>query len=303
MQQQTAVIKKVLAFIVAGIVFYLLGRQIWSNWQEVYPRLVNFNVYWALGAIVLGMLHFFFCVLIWEVTLCKLLFVNLPLNKGFRIWSISQMGRYIPGKVWAVVGRIHLCEQEDIPKLKTAISMYLELLIVIVAALFLFLGGLPFWVTPLPITDYNWLFYLLPVLLITIHPRVFETILNFLLRFSKQEPTNVHLGFGALFQLMLLALVNWLLIGGALFCVIRTVYVVDLISIPLLGGIFALSWLLGMVALFAPSGIGVREGLLAYLLSFHLPVYIASVVVILARVIFLAAEGLFFAVALTTTKS
>jgi uncharacterized membrane protein YbhN (UPF0104 family) len=74
-----------------------------------------------------------------------------------------------------------------------------------------------------------------------------------------------------------------------------------LAAIPLLGGIFALAWMLGMFALFAPSGIGVREGALAYLLSFHLPGYIASLAAILSRLILLLVEGIFFIMVLAIT--
>ena len=100
---------------------------------------------------------------------------------------------------------------------------------------------------------------------------------------------------------MILAIINWLLVGGALFCVIRTVYVLDLKAIPLAGGIFALAWMLGALAIFAPSGIGVREGVLAYLLGFHVPIYIASLVAILARVLFLVAEAGFFVLVFAVT--
>ncbi len=302
MQKQTGLGKKLLFLLVGGAVFYFLGNQIRVNWQQVYPRLVDFNPFWGLAAIGLGMLHYTFCVLIWEVSLNKVLAVSLPLGKGFRIWSISQMGRYIPGKIWAWLGRLHLCEQENIPKVTTAISMSLELILVLVAAFFLFLAGLPFWPSPLPLAEFKWLLILLPGLLIFLHPRVFEATLNLFLRLSKQEPAKIKLGFAALLQLMIMALINWLLIGGALFCVIRTVHVLDLVSIPLLGGIFALAWMLGMLALFAPSGIGVREGALAYLLSFHLPGYIASIVAILSRLILLLAEGIFFAMVLAITR-
>ncbi len=208
------------------------------------------------------------------------------------------MGRYVPGKVWMVLGRLHLCERENIPKIDTAVSMSLEMILVIVAALLLFVAGLPFWPLSLPLADFYWVFILLAGLLICLHPWVFQRLFNVLLRLTKQKPAQINVGFGALFQLMVLAFINWLIVGAAIFCIMRSIYMVNFIYIPIWGGIFGVSLVLGMFALFAPSGLGVRDGILAYLLTFFLPGYVASLVTILTRLLFLLAEGIFFVIAM-----
>ena len=300
MKKNTAFARNLIFLLVAGFISYQLGRQIWLNWREVYPRLASFDPFWALAAILLVAGHYLIGALLWENILAKLL-APLPLGKGVRIWAFSQMGRYIPGKVWTVLGRLHLCERENIPKLTTSISISLDMLLAVIAALLLFLLGLPFWPSPLPLANFNYLLLLVPPVLLLLHPRIFEHTLNFLLRLLKQEPVRINLGFGILCQLMLLALCNWLIVGAALFCVIRTIYVVDFKILFLGGGIFACAWILGMLAIFAPSGIGVREGVLAYLLGFHIPAYIASVAAILARLLFLLAEVVFFVLVIMLT--
>jgi uncharacterized membrane protein YbhN (UPF0104 family) len=54
--------------------------------------------------------------------------------------------------------------------------------------------------------------------------------------------------------------------------------------ISFLVGALAFSNILGIVAIFAPSGLGVREGALVYLLSFIMPGSIAVIISILSRI-------------------
>ena len=67
-------------------------------------------------------------------------------------------------------------------------------------------------------------------------------------------------------------------------------------TFPTLGAIYALSYLSGLVMPLAPAGLGVREGLMALLLSQLMPVPAAAAASVLVRVLQVAAEGLCAAV-------
>jgi hypothetical protein len=60
--------------------------------------------------------------------------------------------------------------------------------------------------------------------------------------------------------------------------------------LPAFAGIFAGAWVLGFLSFLAPGGLGVREGILVYLLGFHLPSHVAIVVTLLSRLWVTAAE-------------
>jgi uncharacterized membrane protein YbhN (UPF0104 family) len=51
-----------------------------------------------------------------------------------------------------------------------------------------------------------------------------------------------------------------------------------------LTGALAISSTLGLIAIFAPSGLGVREGALVYLLSFMMATPVAVIISILTRI-------------------
>jgi uncharacterized membrane protein YbhN (UPF0104 family) len=60
--------------------------------------------------------------------------------------------------------------------------------------------------------------------------------------------------------------------------------------LPALVGIFAGAWVIGFLSFLAPGGLGVREGILVYLLGFYLPSHVAIVVTLLSRLWVTAAE-------------
>jgi uncharacterized membrane protein YbhN (UPF0104 family) len=73
-------------------------------------------------------------------------------------------------------------------------------------------------------------------------------------------------------------------VGGVSFYLfVDSVFPVSLQYILFLTGALAFSSTLGLIALFAPSGLGVREGALVYLLSSIIPIPIAIIISILTR--------------------
>ena len=70
----------------------------------------------------------------------------------------------------------------------------------------------------------------------------------------------------------------------------RSVFLLDWRELPTLTGQYALAWVVGFLSFLTPSGLGVREGTLAYLLSHHLSPVTATLVALLARIWFLLGE-------------
>ncbi len=69
-------------------------------------------------------------------------------------------------------------------------------------------------------------------------------------------------------------------------------------SILTFSGFYAFSWVVGFLSFFAPGGLGVTEITLAYLLSFMMPLSLASSITILYRFLLTVAEFLIFSISL-----
>ena len=99
--KKTAVLTLKLAL--TGVLIYYVARQVWVNWDQVgqFDWQIDF-VYLALSLLV-AMLALFVFSASW-VKIVSGFGHRLGVADGFRILNLSNLGRYIPGKVWQVFG-------------------------------------------------------------------------------------------------------------------------------------------------------------------------------------------------------
>jgi hypothetical protein len=223
---------------------------------------------------------------------------DLPMGKAWRIWFVSNLGRYVPGKVWQVTGMVYLCEKEGIPKRVTSVSVVLAQALSTLSAAGLF--GLYIVLEGGRRIDSAWA-YLVGVLLVVgiaaVHPRVLERSLNFLLRRLGRDPVRVGFTFGRLLYLTGLYTLSWCGYGASLYVFISSLTPVSPGLIRAIIPIHAMAYTAGLLVLLVPGGIGVRENFLAVFLGYHLPEALAVPSAWLSRVWFTAAELLCLGVA------
>jgi hypothetical protein len=210
------------------------------------------------------------------VTLAKLFIVYLALlsvNTGewrpsfmsmFTIFTVSQLGKYIPGSIWHFAARINAYKENALSNKKTAQVMLIEnIWLVTGAAAFGMLSlsihnkisgdaSLLFFQLP------GWLWNLLPFLVI-----VFWIIGLFLL--DRRFPAgNTGLTISRVFLLIMVQSGIWFFLGISYYFLFTNAGAQNFFLI--LGG-YALSWIAGYVVVFAPGGIGVRESVQVFLFS------------------------------------
>ena len=72
--------------------------------------------------------------------------------------------------------------------------------------------------------------------------------------------------------------------GIAVYTTIRLFHLLDIQYVFYTTGVMSLAYLLGLINIFAPSGIGVREGVLIYLLSYIMPTPLALIAAVILRI-------------------
>jgi hypothetical protein len=90
--------------------------------------------------------------------------------------------------------------------------------------------------------------------------------------------------------------VVWLWQGIGFFLLIRSFYEIEIAQWPFFWGIYTLAWMVGFLSLLTPGGLGVREGIMTFFLSLYMPVSMAIIVALLARVWNTIAELAFFSI-------
>jgi len=285
----TVRLRKVLQYLALAVIAFFLGWALYGNWEEV--RTYQWSFDYPLLALSLGVMLASLSLYAWQ---WKFSLQRLGATVGFikvlRIYFTGNLGRYIPGKVWQFVGWFYLFEQEGVSPVQTLTSIAVNQVIQNMTGLalaFVVLAGfrstglsrrlLPFLV-------------LIPLGLIVVQPPILEKLLNGALRLFKRESVTIELSPWDLACFTAVHFLIWLCYGLAFYLFIRALYPVPLEWMPALAGIFAGAWVLGFLSFLAPGGLGVREGILVYLLGFYLPSHVAIVVTLLSRLWVTAAE-------------
>ena len=285
----TVRLRKLLQYLVLAVIAFFLGRALYGNWEEV--RTYQWSFDYPLLAISLAVMLASLSLYAWQwrFSLQKLR-AAIGFLKVARIYFVANLGRYIPGKVWQFLGWFYLLEQEGVSPVQTLTSMAINQILQNMTGLalaFVVLAGLRS--TGLSGRLLPFLM-VIPLGLVVIQPFVLERLLNWGLRLFKRRPVVIELTAWDLARFAALHLLIWLGYGLAFYFFIRALYPVPLEWLPALAGIFAGAWVLGFLSFLAPGGLGVREGILVYLLGFYLPSHVAIVVTLLSRLWVTAAE-------------
>jgi hypothetical protein len=205
---------------------------------------------------------FAFRAMIWRRILIAFGY-RLPIAPAVRIWSTSELARYLPGAIWQVIGRVYLIRPYGVTGAICSITQILELTIFLLANLmvavvclgyygFKHLEGHALW----------WLVasaVLLPVLMFLLHTRVFYWLANSILgRFGKPKIEKRVRGRA------LPGMLAWNVLGLiwqslALFVLMREPLDLKIDWLWTLAGAYCLAWCAGFLAFWAPGGLGVRE--------------------------------------------
>jgi len=306
MMQTSSLSKKTLfkfgQIIVILLIFFFLFKSLVANWNQVKSFNWELDYYLIFLSFPIVILTYVFLVCIWKKIL-KRSGHDLSFKKMYKAWFISNLGRYLPGKIWQFLGFIYLLEKEGVPKSKSFFISILAQSLSVLSGLFvsvLFLRydfyqkifARNFWMS------FLLFIFLLWVLVIIFYPVLLDRLLNLFLRILKRDPVRLNLKSKSIFLYFLSYLGCWLLFGLAFFLFVMGISPVSLTFYFNLTGVFSGAFVLGFLAFFAPGGIGVREGIMVVFLSLYFPPPVATLISLLSRVWITLAEVFCFFLAL-----
>lgn len=278
---------RTLSIILIASITVLLVWQLVRDWQTLPPRFLADVRYPSLLASVAVLIAVLPLVsLRWGLTL-RAMDVPVGWKTSVRIWFLSQAGRYLPGGIWSYVGRLYL-GQAEMAKGALATSMLLETGLRVISEVGAFILSLPFFVDTRFLSGEILLLMLAVTALglILVHPAVLMRIsqLAFLQRLGLEPVDLSRLRYGHVLGLLVYYSATVFLVGGAFYLLVSALYPVPLRLYPALAGSLAASVVLGFLVPLAPSGWGVREGVLAFLLSQMMPRSVAIVISVASRI-------------------
>ena len=259
------------AVAVIGAIGYFLARTLVTHWDEVSRKEIVWNP-WLLALSALAFMgNATWYAWIWKV-LIERFGDRLSFKNSWLVQTLSELVKFVPGKVWHYAGRLYIYERLGVRKSSTLIAMAVESGVVVVSGTIVFLCSSPFWRpagNAVPSRHVALAVVLAALSLVLLHPRLMERGLNFALARLKRSDRRVQLTIRYRDILLVCGLfcISWLIIGVGVWCLVASFREVDLSFFPVAAGCTSIAWVMGFVVLIAPRGLGVQEGVLTGLLA------------------------------------
>ena len=283
-----------------------LGYTIYREWPDF--RTAFGEVEWT-GYLVAQLLLALGMLLIVAVPWSTLrsLGSTLSMRVVGQMYFATQLLTYLPGGVWAFPGRVVVYQYLGVGSAQSFISVFREIATLFLGAAVVGLVGS---LHGLPISSSLGVALGIGIgvsvitILLTHFPWFWRILSSIRLpgtsQFAEYEVIDrQHRRIHWLPRTFVLSIAIWLLVGIP-FRLLALAVVPGLDGLSWLGaaGIFALAWCAGFVVIFVPAGIGVREGALSLLVANMMPVGAALTLALLARMMWVLAEGLWILIAL-----
>ena len=299
LQKRLPVIRRIAGYALAALVLFFLGRLLYQNQSELAAQRVSFQFDLALLAvsILLQVIGLSLSVETWR-RLLEEMDGRLSFRNAFRMWWFSNLTRYIPGNIWQPAALAVLGEREGVPKSKTITSQALFILLTLSLA-----GVLS--ITLLPLADETKVGLMIvcaAAVLFFAAPPMFRLVLRGIARVLRYAPTQSTPTLWRGWLPLIVAGLMWLAYGLSFYFFVRAVGVAGELAWTNAVPLYAGAYLIGYLSFLTPSGLGIREGAMAFFLSAYLPGSVAVAVALLARLMAIAGEMICVGLAWLSTK-
>ena len=271
-----------------------VARALIVDWPRASGLLAEASLGWLALALSFSVVSLSGIACVWTISLGYFL-PSVTLAEGLRWYFPGELGKYVPGGVWALLGRAELAVRGGVTRPAAYAATIWSLAATYSAAFVLIAVTLPSHSALHNLSAPSRIAAALVLGVLASSVIFVPTIISrvrlplfgrFALLGRYLIPVN-EIGTGRLMTLIALSIPTWFGMGAATWFVTVALDV----SIPLSEVLFATSaaWLIGFLVLPAPSGIGVREAVFVAALTSVSP-GTASAIAIIARVVSMAAD-------------
>jgi len=279
------------------------------NWRRFYSNLLLLAVLTGVAAYILHtfsemaafhyqlrvsalILSFFFLALTYPLSILIWMLIarGFGLKSSFfaaaRIWSLSQLGKYLPGKAGLILIRLDAYPRGTKKSVlmatgvETIAALSSACLWVLIAMAFL-PALIPPYVRYAAVTGILLFFFIL-------YPPVLKKTANRVLKLLKREPIELMPSYKLMLAMIGANMLIGLPYGLGLFFAFLSLHEISWTYFLTIMGAFYVADVVSIAAFFAPAGIGVREGIIFLILPAFIPkdiVILAALMVRLASVI------------------
>jgi hypothetical protein len=261
--------------VVTAVVLWYVGKALVEQWRTFSGQPLTIDADWPvlLASVAVVLLIYALLVETWRRIVINWERTRTPVDFGFwtaaRIWSISNLGRYVPGKVWQIGAMATLAERAGVSPVAAVGSSILNVIVNISTGFLVALiaGWKSFDQLSRGYTTVGVVLLVIVMGSVLLLPIALPILLDIARRMTGKDLAMGTVPHRAVYLAIAGNVAAWLLYGAAFQLFVRGVTGQATGSFPNYVTAWAWPYIFGYLAFFLPGGIGVREGALALALG------------------------------------
>lgn len=279
-----------LGALVAALAIAFVVRSLSKDWDRITEAFSTMAIIPALAGVAVAVTAMTLIGVLWGFVLTER-GAATSAGTAVRWYYVGELGKYLPGGIWPVLGRGELARRSGAPAGPAYASTIISLLYLYGAAVLTVAGVAP-WLDELPGWARIGVLAGGLAVIAGLHPAAGSWALARVENLSNRKLSIASPTWGRALKMVVAYVPVWLGIGGVSWA-LGVALGFDVSPVGVIGATVA-AWLTGFLAIPVPGGAGVREA--TFVLLCGLPRAEAAAIAVAARVIFVAVDLVGFAV-------
>lgn len=241
----------------AGAIIWFAVDALRGQWDDASSRISGLHPSWGLVAAATAIVLVTYALLIqaWH-SIINSAARTLSYGDASRIWFVSNMGKYVPGKVWSIAAMAALARERNVSGSMAAGSALLMQLVTLAAGIGVVLvAGARAMDKP----GFALILGLSILISLAALPFLVEPAARVASRLTGRTVDLPRLASRAIWGAAAKAVISWILYGIAFQFFVRALLGSATGATSSYIAVYAASYIIGFLALFAPGGVVVRE--------------------------------------------
>jgi hypothetical protein len=282
---------RILQWLLGAAIVGFAVRSLVRNWDDLRTQPLEWSLEpgWLVLSAIVVWLMYALLIAAWRSMLTAW-GRGLDFWSAARIWTVSSLGKYVPGKVWAVAGMAVMAQRAGVGAgPATGSAIILQVLAIGTGTAVAALTGWGSLRAAYPGVELA-MAALLALSAIAVAVLLWPPSVRRLLRVAMPDAPAPAPPVGALAFGIAANTIAWLGYGAALWLLARGLLPGTGLTPLRAIAVFTASYLAGFLALFAPGGIGVREGVFILMLQGPIGIGAATALAIASRLLLTVTE-------------
>lgn len=259
------------------------GYGLYAAWPQAASALARLHWYSVTLSLAAAMAGAWCMTLAWRAVVADL-GSPLPLATAIRVCFVGQLGKYVPGAVWAPAAHVELGHDAGVPRPRGVAAVALSLTVAVGAGLGVSALTLP-WTSAQATRQFWWLLAAVPVIAVGLCPPVLGRLIDRALALIRQPPLEHRPSWGGLARALGWTVLGWLAFGLQVWLLLAGMTGRGATVLLVAIGGYALAFSAGLLLVVFPNGIGAREIILIAVLAPVVPHGTALAVALAARLL------------------